>query len=83
MRWTDSIKNHARKRKDGIVLRDATFNNGTIQIQANENDSGTSFLEQEEIKVSENQQIAKEALKAVLDRKREESDKSVDNATEN
>lgn len=60
--------------KDGIVLRDATFNNGTIQIQANENDSGTTFLEQEEIKVGENQEIAKEALRAALERRENELD---------
>jgi replicative DNA helicase len=70
--------------KDGIVLRDATFNNGTIQIQANENDSGTSFLEQEQIKVDENQEIATDALKAALNRRRGELDnETVDEATEN
>jgi hypothetical protein len=70
--------------KDGIVLRDATFNNGTIQIQANENDSGTSFLEQEQIKVDENQEIATDALKAALNRRRGELDnEAVEESTEN
>ena len=58
--------------------------NGTIQIQANENDSGTSFLEQEKIKVDENQEIATEALNAALNRRRDELEQgTVDNSTEN
>ena len=59
--------------KDGIILRDATFNNGTIQIEANENDSGTSFLGNELIKVGENQDMATQALQEALSKRNDEA----------
>jgi replicative DNA helicase len=62
--------------KDGIILRDATFNNGTIQIEANENDSGTSFLGNEEIKLDENQAQVTEALQIALQRRRDGLDET-------